>query len=60
MKKQLAIYGILIILFIIYNFFLKVDNDRINTAINIVITSIIFGYISYMALVLLKKMKNKE
>jgi len=60
MKKHLAFYGILIILFIVYNLFFQVEDPKTNTAFSILFSSIIFGYIAYMAFVLLKKMgKNK-
>ncbi|MEN4761823.1 MULTISPECIES: hypothetical protein [unclassified Chryseobacterium] len=58
MKPHLIIFGILIAGFIIYNFFLQSDDDRTNTAINIIYASILFGYISFMAFSLLKKMKK--
>lgn len=60
MKKHIAIYGVLILLFIAYNFFFKADDLRINTAINIIFASFIFGYIAYLAIVLLKKMGKKK
>ena len=60
MKKHLTIYAILIVLFILYNFFFKIGDERINTAINILFASILFGYIAYMAFILVKKLgKNK-
>jgi len=60
MKKHLTVYAVLIALFIIYNIFFKAEDVRTNTAINILFASVLFGYIGYMALVLIKKMgKNK-
>lgn len=59
MKKQLYLYAILIIVFILYNTVLKVEDGRINTIINIVFTSVLFLYIAYIAWVILKKMKNR-
>lgn len=60
MKKQLIVYGILILIYLVYNFFLKIADEKINTGINIVFASLIFGYISYLAFTLLKKLKNKK
>ncbi|AFR35749.1 hypothetical protein RIU07_07040 [Riemerella anatipestifer] len=59
MKKQLYLYAILIIVFILYNTVLKVEDGRIDTIINIVFTSVLFLYIAYIAWVILKKMKNR-
>ncbi|MEY8761382.1 hypothetical protein [Chryseobacterium tongliaoense] len=58
MKPHLIIFAILIAGFIIYNFFFKVEDDKMNTIINIAYASILFGYISFMAFSLLKKMKK--
>ncbi|WP_185116286.1 hypothetical protein [Chryseobacterium sp. Leaf201] len=58
MKLQLIIFGILIAGFVIFNFFLQSDNDRINTAVNIIYASILFGYISFMAYSLLRKTRK--
>lgn len=58
MKLQLIIFGILIAGFVIFNFFLQSDNNRINTAVNIIYASILFGYISFMAYSLLRKTRK--
>ncbi|SHF22984.1 hypothetical protein SAMN05444408_11182 [Chryseobacterium takakiae] len=58
MKTPLIIFGVLIAGFIVFNLFLQTDNERIDTAINIIYASILFGYISFMAFSLLKKMKK--
>lgn len=60
MKKHLTIYGILIAVFVVYNFFFKVEDERMNTVINIAFASVLFLYIAFMASVLLKKMKIKS
>lgn len=60
MKKQLIIYIALILIYVIYNFFFKINDEKINTAINITIASIIFGYIAYLAFTVLRKMNNKK
>ncbi|RLJ23513.1 hypothetical protein CLU97_4272 [Chryseobacterium sp. 7] len=58
MKPQLIIFAILIAGFISYNLFFQSHDDRTNTVINIAFASILFGYISFMAYTLLKKMKK--
>ncbi|WP_262151269.1 hypothetical protein [Chryseobacterium foetidum] len=58
MKPHLIIFGILIAGFIIYNLFFAVSDDRMNTLINIVYASILFGYISFVAFTVLRKMKK--
>lgn len=60
MKRHLIFYAVLIIVFILYNFFFRIQDDRINAAINILLASIIFGYIAYMAFVLIKKMRKNK
>lgn len=60
MKKHLYIYGILILIFVVYNLFFRVEDERTDAAINILATAIIFQYIAWMAFVLLKKMRNKQ
>ncbi len=60
MKKHLTIYAVLIVLFVIYNFFFKIGDDRTNTAVNILFASILFAYIAFMAFVLVKKMGKKK
>ncbi|MDG4652186.1 hypothetical protein V2E39_19855 [Chryseobacterium arthrosphaerae] len=58
MKPQLIIFAILIAGFISYNLFFQSQDDKTNTAVNIVYASVLFGYISFMAYSLLKKMKK--
>ncbi|MDQ1098889.1 hypothetical protein [Chryseobacterium sp. SORGH_AS_1048] len=41
-----------------FNLFLQSDSDRTNTAINIIYASVLFGYISFLAYTLLRKMKK--
>lgn len=60
MKKHLTIYAILIVIFIMYNFFFQIEDPRINTAVNILFASILFGYIAFMAFVLFKKLGKKK
>jgi len=58
MKPHLIVFAILIAIFIAYNFFFRIEDDRMNTVVNIILSSILFGYISFMAYSLLKKMKK--
>ncbi|SDM15931.1 hypothetical protein SAMN05216273_11522 [Chryseobacterium taihuense] len=58
MKIHLFIFALLIAGFVICNLFFAVNDDRLNTLINIIYASILFGYISFMAFILLKKMKK--
>jgi hypothetical protein len=58
MKIHLIIFAVLIAGFISYNLFLQSEDGRLNTIINILYASILFGYISFMAFTLLKKLKK--
>ncbi|UWX59163.1 hypothetical protein N0B40_12105 [Chryseobacterium oranimense] len=58
MKPHLIVFAVLIAIFIVYNFFFRIQDDRMNTIVNIALASILFGYISFMAYSLLKKMKK--
>ncbi|WP_175547517.1 hypothetical protein [Chryseobacterium oranimense] len=58
MKPHLIVFAVLIAIFIAYNFFFRIEDDRMNTIVNIALASILFGYISFMAYSLLKKMKK--
>ncbi|WP_165571974.1 hypothetical protein [Chryseobacterium vrystaatense] len=58
MKPHLIVFAVLIAAFIAYNFFFQIEDDRMNTVVNIILASILFGYISFMAYSLLKKMKK--
>jgi hypothetical protein len=58
MKPHLIVFAILITAFITYNFFFQIEDDRTNTAVNIILASVLFGYIAFMAYSLLKKMKK--
>ncbi|MBS1573444.1 MAG: hypothetical protein JST62_13705 [Bacteroidetes bacterium] len=60
MKTHLYIYGALILLFIAYNIWFSVQDATLHNVINIVWASCIFLYISFLAIVLLKKMKKKK
>jgi len=58
MKIHLIFFAILIAGFISYNVFFKAEDDRLNTVINILYASVLFGYIAFMAFALLKKMRK--
>lgn len=44
--------------FIAYNLFFAATDDRANTLINIIYASVLFGYMAFMAFVVLKKMRK--
>lgn len=58
MKKQLYIYGTLVVAFILYNQFFQVADQRTNEIINILFASFLFLYIGYLAYLLLKRIKD--
>ena len=58
MKKQLFVYLFMILAFIVYNQFFRVADERTNSLINILFASFLFLYIGYLALLVLKRMKN--
>ncbi len=58
MKPHLIIFAILIAGFAVYNIIFALADDRMNTLVNIVYASVLFGYISFMALTVLRKMKK--
>ncbi|MDO4225430.1 MAG: hypothetical protein Q4C75_06015 [Bergeyella zoohelcum] len=60
MKKQLSIYAVLVFIFIAYNSFFQVKDERLNTLINIIYTSVLFLYIGYIAWVVLKKIGQQK
>lgn len=57
---QISIYAIIILVYVFFNFFAKNVDSRTGTAINILITSVLFGFVSLMAFIFLKKTKNKK
>ena len=58
MKRQLYNYAGLILLYIMYNLFFRVEDEKTNTIINILFASALFGYIAYIGIVILRKMKK--
>ncbi len=48
----------MIIAFIAYNQFFQIEDERVNTVINILFASFLFLYIAYIAWVVLKKIKK--
>ena len=60
MKKQLYIYLFMILAFIVYNEFFQVQDERMNSLINILFASFLFLYIGYIAYVVLKRLKRSS
>ncbi|MGZ5193370.1 MAG: hypothetical protein ACXWCF_02720 [Kaistella sp.] len=60
MKKQLYIYLFMILAFIVYNQFFQVQDERMNSLINILFASFLFLYIGYIAYVVLKRLKRSS
>lgn len=58
MKKQLTIYVVIILAFVAYNQFFQVQDERINSVINILFASFLFLYIGFVAYSVLKKLKD--
>lgn len=60
MKTQLYIYAVLIAIFIAYNQFFQVEDERLNSIINILFASFLFLYIGYLAYLVLQKLKKSR
>ncbi len=60
MRKQLYLYIAMILVFIAYNQFFQVEDERLNTLINILFASFLFLYIGYVAFLILKRLKNAK
>ena len=60
MKKQLYVYLVLILAFIVYNQFFQGQDERMNSLINILFASFLFLYIGYIAYVVLKRLKKSS
>lgn len=60
MKKQLYIYMFLVAVFIAYNQFFQVQDERLNSLINILFASFLFLYIGYLAFLVLKRLKKSD
>ena len=61
MKPHLIIFGILIAGFIAYNLsfnFFTLHDDKTKTLVNIIYASLLFGYISFIAITILRKLKK--
>lgn len=56
MKTQLYYYIGIILMYIIYNQFFQVKDEKTNAIINILFASFLFGYIAFKVL---KNLKNK-
>lgn len=60
MKTQLTIYLLLILMYVLYNQFFRVEDEKTNVIINILFASFLFLYMSYMAFIFLQKTKKKK
>ncbi|MEC5393833.1 hypothetical protein [Bergeyella sp. RCAD1439] len=60
MKKQLFLYAVLVLGFILYNAFFRSEDQRMDTLINILYTSLLFLYMGYMAFIVLRRMKQRK
>jgi|GEM_PF-193546 len=60
MKKHLIIYVILILVYFVYNQFIKVQNEKLRELIGIVFSSVLFLYIALIAYIILKKTKKEK
>ena len=58
MKKQLTIYIVIIIAFVAYNQFFQVQDERVNSIINILFASFLFLDIGFVAYTVLKRLKD--
>ena len=59
MKKQLYFYILMIVAFVVYNQFFRIEDERLNEIINILFASFLFLYIGFMAFIVLKRLKKK-
>lgn len=57
-KRNVIIFAVLVVGFVGYNLFFASEHEQTNTLINIIYSSILFLYISWMAYTLLKTMKK--
>ena len=60
MKKQLYFYAGLIVIFVGYNFYKPVKDERMDSIINILFASVLFLYIAYIAYLVLKRLGKKD
>lgn len=58
MKKELYNYAGIILLYILYNQFFQVKDEKTNAIINILFASFLFGYIAFMAFKVIRNMKK--
>ena len=58
MKPYIYFYGILVAIYISYNLFFPLKDERAHTAFNILYAAFLFLYIGIMAFILLRKMKK--
>lgn len=60
MKKHIGVYGILIAIFVAYNLFFSNGDEKTYTAVNILLASVVFLYIGFLAWILLRRMSRKK
>lgn len=60
MKKHLYIYACLVVFFIVYNLFFEPKDQRLAAIVNILLASVLFLYLSYLALLMLRNMKSRS
>lgn len=58
MKNQLLVYASLVSIFVIYNLFFQVADERTHHLINILFSSFLFLYIAYLAFLAIRKIKK--
>ncbi|MDL1914179.1 MAG: hypothetical protein FDW93_06635 [Bergeyella sp.] len=60
MKKNIAIYLVLILLYVYYNLFFPAAENRIRTAVNLLIGSFLMAYMACIAYSYLKNPEKKR
>lgn len=48
----------MIVAFVVYNQFFRIEDEKINSLINILFASVLFLYIGFIAYLILKRLKN--
>lgn len=58
MKKYIYFYGLLVMLYIMYNLFFPMEDPKYHTLVNILFASFLFLYIGILAFILLRKLRK--